>query len=363
MSTTTLGAPSLQTDPFTDPPQRSIFISLSVKLVLGFTVVFTLLFVGLGYYVYRIETDSALDDIQTSLTNTLTGTLAGIDGDEFAALVQDGQPNAAGLSDDPRFWAQVSWLAKVRGLDPLAYPYTYISAPDRDGQPTNVNIVDSYVVATGQASEGGGFKAPWVAEASPESRGGLGQLTYQLTPYKNVYGTWVSAFAPIRDSSGSVVGALGVDYRADTVAQRQENIRSRLIPAFFVSYLVLLVLVLLLSGALLDPLRRFTRAARQIAMGNYDERAMALKAPPRIDDEISTLTRVFGVMVAKVREREQALAQKLERLTIQIDEAKRQQDVRQIVETDFFQTLQDRAADMRRRKRAHETKPPPASPR
>ena len=350
MSTTTLASP--QTDSSAGPPRRSVFISLSVKLVLGFTVVFTLLFFGLGYYVYRIETESALADIKTSLTNTIAGTLAGIDGDEFAALVHDGQPNAVGLSDDPRFSAQVAWLAKVRGLDPLAYPYTYISAPDSNGQPTNVNIVDLYAVATGQVNEGGGFKTPWIAEASPESRGGFEQLTYQLTPYKNVYGTWVSAYAPIRDSTGGVVGALGIDYRADTVAQRQQNIRDRLIPAFFVSYLVLLLLVLLLSGALLKPLRKFTSAARQIAGGNYDERMMGLNASPRIDDEISTLTRVFGVMVAKVREREQVLTQKLERLTIQIDEAKRQQEVSQIVETDFFQNLQGRANDMRRRRRA-----------
>ena len=55
-------------------------------------------------------------------------------------------------------------------------------------------------------------------------------------------------------------------------------------------------------------------------------------------------------MVSRVREREQVLARKVERLTIEIDEAKRQQEVSQIVESDSFRSLQDRAEEMRLRR-------------
>ena len=163
------------------------------------------------------------------------------------------------------------------------------------------------------------------------------------------WGSWVSAYAPIKDSSGAVVGALGVDYHADYVTQVQQNLLSKFIPPILVTYLALVVLVFLVSRVLTRPLSRLTQAAERIAEGDYAQHLTGPE-PAKIDDEISTLTRVFEGMVARVRERVQDLAQKVERLTIEIDESKRQQQVSQIVESDFFQSLQGRADEMRRRK-------------
>ncbi len=193
-----------------------------------------------------------------------------------------------------------------------------------------------------------GFKEPWT-ESSAEAQAGFEQLTYQLPPYTDQWGSWVSAYAPIKDSSGAVVGALGVDYHADYVTQVQQNLLSKFIPPILVTYLALVVLVFLVSRVLTRPLRRLTQAAERTAEGDYAQRLTGPE-PAKIDDEISTLTRVFEGMVARVRERVQDLAQKVERLTIEIDESKRQQQVSQIVESDFFQSLQGRADEMRRRK-------------
>lgn len=49
--------------------------------------------------------------------------------------------------------------------------------------------------------------------------------------------------------------------------------------------------------------------------------------------------------------REQALRQEIQQLRIEIDEAKLQQQVRETVETDFFQGLQSQAQDIRRKRR------------
>ena len=183
---------------------------------------------------------------------------------------------------------------------------------------------------------------------------GSSSSSYKLTPYSDQWGNWVSAYAPIKDSSGSVVGAMGVDYRADYVYEVQQHILHQFIPAIILTYVVLVVLVLLLSRALTQPVRKLTHAARRIADGDYNQQITSAK-PPRVDDEIGTLTRAFNVMASRVREREQVLAQKVERLSIEIDEGKRQQAVSQIVETDFFLRLKGRADEMRRRK---ESRPP-----
>jgi hypothetical protein len=49
--------------------------------------------------------------------------------------------------------------------------------------------------------------------------------------------------------------------------------------------------------------------------------------------------------------REQSLKQEIKQLRIEIDEVKRQKQVEEIVETDFFQDLQAKAREIRRRGR------------
>jgi CHASE3 domain sensor protein/GAF domain-containing protein len=56
--------------------------------------------------------------------------------------------------------------------------------------------------------------------------------------------------------------------------------------------------------------------------------------------------------------REQALRQEIQQLRIEIDEARRQQQVSEIVDTDFFQDLRSKARDLRRRGRRGESNSP-----
>ncbi len=54
--------------------------------------------------------------------------------------------------------------------------------------------------------------------------------------------------------------------------------------------------------------------------------------------------------ISWVREREETLKQQVAELKIEIDEVKRQQQVGEIVDTDFFLELQDKARSIRSRR-------------
>ncbi len=64
-------------------------------------------------------------------------------------------------------------------------------------------------------------------------------------------------------------------------------------------------------------------------------------------DELGQLGRVFQRMAKEVYSREQLLKQQLLELRIQIDEAKRERDVADITETEYFQQLREKASKMR----------------
>ena len=68
-----------------------------------------------------------------------------------------------------------------------------------------------------------------------------------------------------------------------------------------------------------------------------------------MQDEVDKLASVFELMVGKVYTREQNLRARVQQLEIMIDQTKRETQVAQIVESDFFQELQTKVRDMRTR--------------
>ncbi|MBV9120426.1 MAG: hypothetical protein JOZ39_06935 [Chloroflexi bacterium] len=327
--------------------RKRLFVSLNVKLLVGFTLIFTVVFAGAYYWFYEFSTENALQAIKTDLTDTITGALAGLNGDHFQELVQQGSANGTnGQSTNAYYQEELQWFNQVHGLQPRAIPYSYIKGPDQNGRPTNYFIVDYLQI--NEPSKAAAFHEQWVVPEGSHSPEGLQQLSYAMTPYKDQWGTWVSAYAPIKNSAGQTVGALGVDFHAEYVTQVQQQILGQVGVAFGVTYAVLFVLVFLVSRFLTHPIRLLTKAAYLIGDGDYSSNLERLRRG-WLHDEIAILSQVFDTMVAKVREREQSLVRKVEQLTVQIDEEKRKQDVKAIVDSDMFQQLQDRARMMRAR--------------
>jgi CRP-like cAMP-binding protein len=87
---------------------------------------------------------------------------------------------------------------------------------------------------------------------------------------------------------------------------------------------------------------------KRVAEGKYD-RAFRPSADYQ-DRSIAALAAGFAQMAAQVQKREEELRKEIMQLRIEIDEAKRQKQVSEIVETDFFQDLQSKARSMRKQR-------------
>ncbi len=98
--------------------------------------------------------------------------------------------------------------------------------------------------------------------------------------------------------------------------------------------------------AYLRDVRVLTAGAAALQDGAFD--AEALDGIAERPDALGTLARVFVGMAREVRARELRLAAQVAELRIEIDEAKKARAVAEIVETDYFQDLQRRVAELRR---------------
>jgi HAMP domain-containing protein len=357
-------------------PIRRTPFSLATKLVIGFTFVFTLLFVGAFYWFYVFSTEKAIARILADLEATVQGAAAGVDGGAMVRLFEQGVPNAQGRSDHPDYVEQLQWLQTVQSVEPRAWPYTYVagSAPNQIfaladlwtlTDPSKAYGFLEEDVSVGSLTAGlaaltinlprdrrcDAARAPIDGQSLAALRGDLRYATCRLlrrVGYTDAYGSWVSAYAPIVDASGVKVGAMGLDFELAHVDEVQDAILGSTGQAFLLTYAALLLLILVLSRILTQPIQRLTAAAERVGEGHYDQDFSALRQR-RFRDEIGLLADVFQGMTEKIGMRERTLRREVQALRIEIDEGKRTQEVAEIVETDFFRDLQARAHEMRQR--------------
>lgn len=356
--------------PVTRP--RTRFISLQTKLVVGFTLIFTIIFASTYYWFYDFAQQEAMDQIKEGLYDTIIGaTQTGIlgegdnvqiiNGDDMEGLAKEGQVREDGLTDDQRYWNQVATLCEIRRVEPRASPYTYIQG----STPEEIVFIASWgaCLPNPDWNQFVKFRIPYTTNTGPNIAG-FEQVVFQTDTgwciyddpgcvpeiYGDRFGSWVSAYAPIKNSKGESVGALGIDFTSDYVNEVREQIQRRIYIAFSVTYIILVVLVYFVAQFLTRPMVGLTRAAEQIGEGNYDvglKYLNELGLSEKFPDEIETMQGVFKGMIDKVYTREKILRQQVQDLRIEIDQAKRQKQVNEIVDSEFFRDLQIKAQRMR----------------
>lgn len=330
---------------------RTRFFSLRWKLLIGFTVLFSLVFAAAFYWFYSFSTSQALDMIQQDLKNTIKGALKNLDTEALVSLVREGVPNDEGFSDDPRYGQILAYLDLVHEVEPRAWLYTAVLT----GKSYEISFgVDLYAKYEKDKALPFRFVTDEISDDAKQALDS-GELQYRLSNgnfeiYEDEFGQWVSAYAPIRDKNGATIGLMGIDFVANYVNEVRQGILNSVVGAFAIVYSILFILVFLVSNTFTRPMAKLTDAARAIGEGNYEQDLSQLTGG-KVRDEINTLAQVFTIMVGKVYQREQTLRRQVEELKIEIDEVKRSKQLSEIVDTDFFRELQVKAKFMRQRSR------------
>lgn len=93
--------------------------------------------------------------------------------------------------------------------------------------------------------------------------------------------------------------------------------------------------------------------AQKIAEGDYsfiEQAQSAVMNADTDDDKATQLLAAFFTMVRKVKEREDGLKEQLEKLSFEIDQARREQEFEEITSTEFYTRLKEQAKVLRRKR-------------
>ncbi|GEM_PF-7003210 len=292
------------------------FVSLRSKLLVSFTLVCGVAFSGLYWWFYGFVTQRALDRLETDLVDTLRGAIAGIDTEDFSALASVKlQPGQTVPENNLLYQQHQRWLLNVKQIEPRANAYSLI----KGSKPYETLWIGDILRMT-QQNNSTAFLESYIAEpAETRLYKGFTTLTITLEPYTDRWGSWVSAYAPIKNTGGQVLGLMGVDFRADDVLQIRRELQQKLAIAFLIAYLVLLLLLYLLSRVFTKPILELTKASEQVSEGNYAQ-VLSQFRQQKIPDEISQLANSFELMAAKVQQREVILEDESRTLEYQVQQ-------------------------------------------
>jgi hypothetical protein len=312
-------------------------LNIRMKLLIVFMLLFTAALAGSFYWFYQFATNKAMDDLRASLVTSARTAASMIDADAHT------QVYAAGQEDTPAYIEIADKLRLVRDANPRAAAvYTAILSPN----PAEVIFV---VSADEDPETRAHLGEPYDASNAPEMILAFQQPIADVEMGADEFGVWLSGYAPIPGASGAQTAIVVVDMMADEVLAIQRQIRNTSILVFIAAYLSVLVAAMLLSNAITKPLNTVIRSAQTLEKGEPFQPEQ-LETVAGGADELAQLARVFSRMAVQVQAREQKLKEEVVQLRIEIDEVKRQKQVAEIVESDFFQDLQGKAREMRRRR-------------
>src|SRR3972149_1185499 len=128
-----------KTEPVTKSAGR--FLSLRVKIWIGFILIFTPVFVASYYWFYQYTTARVFQTITDDLGETIDGAIKGMDKEGFVRLyeeestdnpmcppVKDAPKEENGYypEDNPLYIAQEGWGVTVQQIEPAIKIYTYV---------------------------------------------------------------------------------------------------------------------------------------------------------------------------------------------------------------------------------------------
>ena len=234
-----------------------------------------------GFLQYRAQQQWLRQSLGSLLLNIArTGALL-VDGDLHERVVKDGR------NDTPAYEQIQANLQQIKEKNELGDPVYTLS--DVEGK-----MARFAVISYGEEPVGKQY------QLAPEIQPIIHRVLAEGTPaytniYTNQHGTWITAFAPIRNRAGKTVAALDVDFRANVYLEELAAVQRQFYLHSLAGAALALVAGLLLARQITRPVGQLSRMARRVVEGD-------LTTQERIKsrDEIGLLGNVLHLMVERV---------------------------------------------------------------
>lgn len=262
--------------------------SLGKRITVYMFLSFILLSVFFGFFLYQ-QTERAVEDsIAMFSRETALNISKQMDIKTYEQFMQNPQ-------EDRVYWYLRNQLNDFREKTGALYVYTYEVVKNQkpkimiDGQPEGSEMAS----ALGEESSTATYEL-----VATVMEGNTNNLEIVHDPK---YGDYLSAYAPITNTEGEIIGVLGVDINAKMVNGITQRVIWDGIPVFLLSSLLAISLVLSLTYLYLKkavrPIQSLSVIAKHLSNGQLQVESMLNELPSSRKDEVGHLITAFRLMV------------------------------------------------------------------
>lgn len=236
-------------------------IRLTMLVVLGLLVTITIL----SIITFKVSTESGLALIGNEVKQLAQAAASTIDGDEFERIVKEG--DTATISEDVFYMAEVEKLHRMLIATNATYLYTMVEANADE----YMYVIDGSDVIGGESfSAFGDLEAKENYDDGPMQTIQTGEATFTPVYDSGEWGVLISGYAPIKNSSGKVVGIVGADINGDVKTGLMTDLFRNILPAALLLLLAVSgVFIFIVSRMISRPLIAVVGYAKNIAAKNY----------------------------------------------------------------------------------------------
>lgn len=269
-----------------------MFKSFAARISIVFFLSSTFVLVGIFTFFYFKATKLRDDAFKQYLENLTQVSANLIPGEDVQSIsLKDGCEKL------PDTLALIRKLKSVRAVDRDIFD-TYIMVKDPD--PDYVRFVTN----ADRERTPVGCGERYDIRDDPKVKIGFQKAYADLKAHTDRWGTWVTAFAPVKTRSGETVGTLGVDVAQQTVVQIRQEFFSLFLISVGACLGFSLLLGLLSSFWLIRPIRRVVRGMETIGGGDLEHELERFT-----ETEFDRMSGIFNKMTGSLRRMMRELAE------------------------------------------------------
>jgi len=226
---------------------KRLFKNLTAKLIFYFSIVTIIVSLSLGLVLSWRSTSQYENEFRNRLLSYAKTASIIIDYDKHNTLVSKGDMNSTEYRE---IKSELRELQMQMNVD---YLYTIVKSGDK--YTFVVDTDEEEAAAIGEECE--------KTSAMQAAFEGIPGVDKDFCTDK--WGTFLSAYAPIKDDDGNVVAVVGVDVDANIIIRTKNIVRLQIIGAFILSMLTLLVVVIIIARNVMKPINLITNKMEEVA--------------------------------------------------------------------------------------------------
>jgi methyl-accepting chemotaxis protein len=279
--------------------------SIQGKMILCFAILVLVINLITGAMEYKVTIKQQLEDVRQEVSRLATSVALLIDGDDHQKL----QTEKAELSRE-YIDNRDKMLAFLRQAE-VADVYTAIEKGD-----DKISII---IDATEEDATSIGYEYDYLPAMKTAFSGTASADEDMIT---DEYGTFLSGYAPVKNSEGKVVAIVGIDIDASNILQQREQVIFNVFRNMIISIILAVIFSIFLSRKITKPLHYLVERFKELSsVGGDLTQKIQIKTGDEVEilgDEVTEFIEKIRDIVEQIKDSSQGVANSADGLNISI---------------------------------------------